>query len=73
MPFDKWDQLPHIRSLKIESTRGEKEAFLGGDVSEYIRANITMPRQDSITITSDITTHKLADTSPPIRLDWRVG
>ena len=30
-----------IRSLKTESKGGKKQAFLGGDVSEYIRANTT--------------------------------
>ena len=34
---------------------GKKEALLGGEVSEYIRANTTTLKQGSTTITSDTT------------------
>jgi len=49
---------------------GKKEAFLGGDVSEYIRANTTTRRQDSITTTSDTTTPKPEDILLPIQLGY---
>jgi len=33
---------------KLKLKGGKKEAFLGGDVSEYIRANTTIKKQDCI-------------------------
>ena len=41
--------------------RDKKEASIGGEVSEYIRANITTKKLDSITTTSGITIQRLED------------
>jgi hypothetical protein len=43
------------------SQRAKKEALLGGDVSEYIRANTMTRKQVSITITSGTTIRRQGD------------
>jgi hypothetical protein len=53
-PLTNESQFLHIRSLKTEAKGGKKEAFLGGEVSEYIRANTTIKRRGCIITTSAI-------------------
>jgi hypothetical protein len=48
--------------LKTEAKGVKKQALLGGDVSEYIRANTMIKRPASTTTTSATTTLKLGDT-----------
>lgn len=62
-----------MRSLKTESKAGKKEASIGGDVSEYIRANTATRKRRCTTITSVIMIPRQEDTSPLIRLDWKEG